>query len=199
MAFNPVIQPLFSNGMLFPRGHNFHADSSSILMPKSYPTLLPSGGGLLPHHYYPRQAGLNPNLIHPGPGSAFGDDKVKDDPKVTLESKDLWTKFASIGTEMVITKSGRYGICWKLQIILKWVKKFSHVRISISISITLILFYFQVHTNDLLNWYSVAGSIITVLRRWFVICFPLIRGVSKFDLDNAPRLAHLYCSYVWFS
>ena len=35
------------------------------------------------------------------------DDGVQDDPKVTLEAKDLWTQFHSIGTEMVITKSGR--------------------------------------------------------------------------------------------
>ena len=35
------------------------------------------------------------------------DDGVTDDPKVTLESKDLWTKFHGLGTEMVITKSGR--------------------------------------------------------------------------------------------
>lgn len=35
------------------------------------------------------------------------DDGVKDDPKVTLESKDLWDKFHALGTEMVITKSGR--------------------------------------------------------------------------------------------
>lgn len=35
------------------------------------------------------------------------DDGVQDDPKVTLESKDLWEKFHVFGTEMVITKSGR--------------------------------------------------------------------------------------------
>lgn len=32
---------------------------------------------------------------------------VQDDPKVELESKDLWEQFHKIGTEMVITKSGR--------------------------------------------------------------------------------------------
>lgn len=35
------------------------------------------------------------------------DDDVKDDPKVSLEAKGLWQKFANYGTEMVITKSGR--------------------------------------------------------------------------------------------
>ncbi|XP_054612127.1 T-box transcription factor TBX3-like isoform X2 [Dunckerocampus dactyliophorus] len=32
---------------------------------------------------------------------------LSDDPKVTLESKDLWNEFHKMGTEMVITKSGR--------------------------------------------------------------------------------------------
>lgn len=36
------------------------------------------------------------------------DDGVVDDPKVTLEGRDLWEKFHKLGTEMVITKSGRY-------------------------------------------------------------------------------------------
>ncbi|CAF3736281.1 unnamed protein product [Rotaria socialis] len=35
------------------------------------------------------------------------DDSVHDDPKVELESKDLWDQFHQHGTEMVITKSGR--------------------------------------------------------------------------------------------
>ena len=35
------------------------------------------------------------------------DDGVKDDPKVTLEAKELWQQFHLLGTEMVITKSGR--------------------------------------------------------------------------------------------
>lgn len=37
--------------------------------------------------------------------------EVHDDPKVELDSKDLWDQFHKIGTEMVITKSGRYQIC----------------------------------------------------------------------------------------
>ncbi|XP_071030497.1 T-box transcription factor TBX2b-like isoform X2 [Oncorhynchus clarkii lewisi] len=35
------------------------------------------------------------------------EEEVEDDPKVTLEAKDLWDQFHKIGTEMVITKSGR--------------------------------------------------------------------------------------------
>ena len=35
------------------------------------------------------------------------DNEVNDDPKVILEAKELWEQFHDIGTEMVITKSGR--------------------------------------------------------------------------------------------
>lgn len=37
-----------------------------------------------------------------------GDEEVDDDPKVELDSKELWEKFHLMETEMVITKSGRY-------------------------------------------------------------------------------------------
>ena len=33
--------------------------------------------------------------------------EVKDDPQVTLEAQDLWSKFHKLQSEMVITKSGR--------------------------------------------------------------------------------------------
>lgn len=36
--------------------------------------------------------------------------EVQDDPKVELEGRELWEKFSNLGTEMVITKSGRYVI-----------------------------------------------------------------------------------------
>ena len=48
--------------------------------------------------------------------------QVDDNPTATLENQDLWDEFAKIGTEMVITKNGRYvririycklGICIK--------------------------------------------------------------------------------------
>ncbi|XP_007442412.1 T-box transcription factor TBX2 [Python bivittatus] len=35
------------------------------------------------------------------------EEEVEDDPKVTLEAKELWDEFHKLGTEMVITKSGR--------------------------------------------------------------------------------------------
>ncbi|XP_046980760.1 optomotor-blind protein-like [Schistocerca americana] len=52
-----------------------------------------------PHH---------PALVRPlRPPLPPDDDGVVDDPKVTLEGKELWEKFHKLGTEMVITKSGR--------------------------------------------------------------------------------------------
>ncbi|KAM9781499.1 T-box transcription factor TBX2b-like isoform 3-T3 [Syngnathus typhle] len=48
------------------------------------------------------QAAQLRSLKNPQPG-----DGLCDDPKVTLESQDLWNQFHKMGTEMVITKSGR--------------------------------------------------------------------------------------------
>jgi hypothetical protein len=57
-------------------------------------------------------SGMFPRL----PGLPFGgmpprmpveEENVHDDPKVTLEQKELWDQFHKLGTEMVITKSGR--------------------------------------------------------------------------------------------
>ncbi len=63
--------------------------------------------------HHPAGAGLTgahgiPGLGHPATQPPMTeDDGVQDDPKVTLEAKDLWTQFHTFGTEMVITKSGR--------------------------------------------------------------------------------------------
>ncbi|XP_059187690.1 T-box transcription factor TBX2b [Centropristis striata] len=59
------------------------------------------------------EAGLHPALSHHQAAhlrsmkSLEPDEEVDDDPKVTLEAKDLWDQFHKLGTEMVITKSGR--------------------------------------------------------------------------------------------
>jgi len=63
---------------------------------------------------------FNPGSGYPGmfpslPGMSFPsglpqapqDDGVKDDPKVTLDAKELWEQFNNLGTEMIITKTGR--------------------------------------------------------------------------------------------
>lgn len=39
--------------------------------------------------------------------------EIHDDPKVELEGKELWDQFHSMGTEMVITKSGRFVLFYK--------------------------------------------------------------------------------------
>ncbi|XP_075218637.1 T-box transcription factor bifid isoform X3 [Lycorma delicatula] len=52
------------------------------------------------HHHHPA-------MVRPLRAIQPEDDGVVDDPKVTLEGKDLWEKFHKLGTEMVITKSGR--------------------------------------------------------------------------------------------
>ncbi|XP_061596927.1 T-box transcription factor TBX2-B-like [Cololabis saira] len=45
--------------------------------------------------------------VQPRSLSSLQHDWLDDDPKVTLESKRLWSEFHKLGTEMVITKSGR--------------------------------------------------------------------------------------------
>lgn len=58
-----------------------------------------------------RGAGLFPGIPRPFRPPVLPDEAeladIKDDPKVELESRDLWERFHSLGTEMVITKSGR--------------------------------------------------------------------------------------------
>ncbi|XP_055942254.1 T-box transcription factor TBX3-like [Argiope bruennichi] len=104
MAYHPFLLPPrpsdFSvNSILTPPPHHylpaaaFHALPPPPLFPK--PPLTPED--VLPPHLRPTMRGLEPPE----------DDGVKDDPKVTLESKDLWDQFHKLGTEMVITKSGR--------------------------------------------------------------------------------------------
>ena len=40
------------------------------------------------------------------------DNKSKDDPSVELESRPLWEEFHNFGTEMVITKTGRFVLLY---------------------------------------------------------------------------------------
>lgn len=76
-----------------------------------HPSFGPSGGAsslitaeeMLSSHSLAGSVGQN---VRPPPFEPE-DDGIEDDPKVSLESKDLWDRFHSLGTEMVITKSGR--------------------------------------------------------------------------------------------
>ena len=65
----------------------------------SYPALFPK------FHGHP--GAMGGYRLPPPPVPMPEDDDVKDDPKVTLEHKDMWEAFNNHGTEMVITKSGR--------------------------------------------------------------------------------------------
>jgi len=84
-------------------------------MPSLEPTNSFNPSNYIPGHLFPKF--LNPNLAFSGCSNILQEsrtssdldieDNVVDDPKVTLEMMDLWEKFHNIGTEMVITKSGR--------------------------------------------------------------------------------------------
>ncbi|XP_023225544.1 T-box transcription factor TBX3-like [Centruroides vittatus] len=78
-------------------------------VPRGYPSLFPKLPPPLPGstHIAPEDI-----VAHQSPYRTLRtlepeEDGVQDDPKVTLESKELWQQFHSFGTEMVITKSGR--------------------------------------------------------------------------------------------
>uniref|UniRef100_A0A3B5BAL7 T-box transcription factor TBX2b-like n=1 Tax=Stegastes partitus TaxID=144197 RepID=A0A3B5BAL7_9TELE len=87
-AFLTTAQPSFFPALTFP-------DVSSLSEPLSGQAA--SGGGL--HAALGRQS-RSLKSLQP-------DEWLDDDPKVTLEAKNLWNDFHKMGTEMVITKSGR--------------------------------------------------------------------------------------------
>ncbi|KAK1786000.1 hypothetical protein P4O66_017750 [Electrophorus voltai] len=108
--------------------HPFHAHRptdfpmSAFLaaaQPSLFPALALPPGALtkpIPDHALAgaAEAALHPALSHHHQAahlrslkSLEPEEEVEDDPKVTLEAKDLWDQFHKLGTEMVITKSGR--------------------------------------------------------------------------------------------
>lgn len=70
-------------------------------------SLLPKFPAHLGHHFTTAEDVLSQSHVRPLRSLLPEEDGVVDDPKVTLECKDLWEKFHKLGTEMVITKSGR--------------------------------------------------------------------------------------------
>ena len=77
----------------------------------SYPSLFPKfhGGPNVPgfHAGFLANAAASAGMPPRPPVPPMEEEDVKDDPKVTLESRDLWMQFNKYGTEMVITKTGR--------------------------------------------------------------------------------------------
>ncbi|KAA0702055.1 T-box transcription factor TBX2b [Triplophysa tibetana] len=118
--------PVFTGtGMAY---HPFHAHRPSdfhmsaflaAAQPSFFPALTLPPGALtkpIPDHTLAGAAevGLHSALSHHHQAahlrtlkSLEPEEEVEDDPKVTLEAKDLWDQFHKFGTEMVITKSGR--------------------------------------------------------------------------------------------
>ncbi|XP_040908411.1 T-box transcription factor TBX2b-like [Toxotes jaculatrix] len=92
-AFLTAAQPSFFPALAFP-------DVASLSEPLSEQAA--SDAGL---HAAPRR---QHQPVHPRSlKSLQPEEGLDDDPKVTLESKNLWNEFHKMGTEMVITKSGR--------------------------------------------------------------------------------------------
>ena len=94
--FNPLFPPVSSAGYApHPGGFSPLGPTNSFSTPANF------GNGMFPRLPGLPFGGFPPRMPPPE------DDNVTDDPKVTLEHKDLWDEFHKYGTEMVITKSGR--------------------------------------------------------------------------------------------
>lgn len=110
MAYHPF---------LLQRPTDFSVNSLLTQTPSYLPTLGLSAGAPNPYNFLPKFPGhlghpfttaedvLSHSHLRPLRSLMPEEDGVVDDPKVTLECKDLWEKFHKLGTEMVITKSGR--------------------------------------------------------------------------------------------
>uniref|UniRef100_A0A131YIQ5 T-box protein 2 n=1 Tax=Rhipicephalus appendiculatus TaxID=34631 RepID=A0A131YIQ5_RHIAP len=130
MAFTPFLLPGATASSSPPARSPSDFSMHSILsqQPPYLPLGLPPVFGAAPPQLFP---GAGPKLVGPPvpplgaqaqltpeellaarhlrgpPGFEPEDDGVQDDPKVNLEGKDLWERFHELGTEMIITKSGR--------------------------------------------------------------------------------------------
>ncbi|GIY03746.1 uncharacterized protein CDAR_366551 [Caerostris darwini] len=112
----PLTQSDFTMSSLLTQPHYLTAalqNFNPALAAACYPS--PAGAAALfpkppppPHHHITAEDVLGAHLRGaPLRSLEPEDDGVKDDPKVILESKDLWDKFHSLSTEMIVTKSGR--------------------------------------------------------------------------------------------
>lgn len=122
MAFQPFLMPAVRPS---PPDFSVHSLLSAGAQSPYLPLAAAGFPGLFPKLHHPAGAGAQLTteellaaaahrggpLLRPPPGLEPEDDGVQDDPKVTLESKELWERFHTFGTEMVITKSGRCVQC----------------------------------------------------------------------------------------
>lgn len=122
MAYAPMMAPRmndFSVNSLLSQPHFFPSMFRGPAgLGSGVPSFLPKLGD--PHNPYVTPDFLAAHLHHrhpmqmpaplPGLEPSEGD---TDDPQVNLESKDLWEQFHERGTEMVITKSGRWAIMFR--------------------------------------------------------------------------------------
>ena len=92
--YSALLQQHYLQGMTMPNPTGLPAS----LLPKLPQSMArtPLTPGDLMHPFHPRPL----RVMEP-------ESDAQDDPKVEIESKDLWEQFHKFGTEMVITKSGR--------------------------------------------------------------------------------------------
>ena len=109
------------NPFLLQRQSDYSMSSILAAHPHYLPTMLPPHavpGSILPKLQQtvarspltPADVLLHQGLARPLRSLEPPEAEVHDDPKVELESKELWEQFHGFGTEMVITKSGRWAI-----------------------------------------------------------------------------------------
>ncbi|XP_061638418.1 T-box transcription factor TBX2b isoform X1 [Phyllopteryx taeniolatus] len=96
--------------------HPFHAHRPSdfpvsaflaAAQPSFFPALSLPPESVSERNLAGAEPGLHPAARLRAVKSLEPEEEADDDPKVTLEAKDLWDQFHKLGTEMVITKSGR--------------------------------------------------------------------------------------------
>ncbi|KAM4620323.1 T-box transcription factor TBX2b-like [Polymixia lowei] len=109
MAFRPfhVHQPAgFPMSAFLATAQTSFYPSGALAKPPDQTVREAADAGLyaaLGHHHH----ALHPHTLHPGSRKSLQSEGAERDPKVTLEAKSLWDEFHKMGTEMVITKSGR--------------------------------------------------------------------------------------------
>ena len=117
MAFSPFPSSLAQMDLLmagqhaayFPPVHFSHGGLPHSSLVKLQQSLAGAAGGLFPRELLPQHDPYTMlRMGLPGPPLDSGvDPDVKDDPSAELEGLELWKQFHKLGTEMVITKSGR--------------------------------------------------------------------------------------------